>query len=248
MINTVVLVGRLTRDPELRRTPSGTSVCTFTIAVNRRIKSPGQPEADFPSCTAWGRQAEVLCQFMRKGGLIGVTGRIQTRSFDDANGQRQYRTDVVAEHIDFLESRAARDSHGQGQQGGYGYDGGYQDNGYGQGGYGQNYGGGNYSQGYNSNSQYGNQGYQSGSYNNRNQNTGYGSGGYSSGGYGQSSGAFTGYQNKQEVPASSGSAAEGAPGASSYQNRTAGTDSSIDAADALSDSDDLDIATDDLPF
>lgn len=106
MINRVVLVGRLTRDPELKYTPSGVPMARFSLAVNRTIKSEGQPEADFPNCIAWRKQAENLANFMKKGSLIGIEGRIQTGSFEGQDGKRVYTTDVVADSILFLEPRS----------------------------------------------------------------------------------------------------------------------------------------------
>lgn len=105
MINSVSLTGRLTKDPELRMTQSGTSVTSFTLAVNRRPNSQGQQEADFISCVAWGKTAQVAEQYLHKGSLIGIEGRIQTRSYDNQQGHRVYVTEVVTETLSFLESR-----------------------------------------------------------------------------------------------------------------------------------------------
>lgn len=107
-MNRVVLIGRLTRDIELRKTQTGTSVGSFTIAVNRRLKQEGQPEADFIRCTAWGKTAEIMSQYLGKGALVGIEGRIQTGSYQDRDGKTVYTTDVVVENFDFLESKAAR--------------------------------------------------------------------------------------------------------------------------------------------
>lgn len=108
MINRVVLVGRLTKDPELRYTPSGLPMARFTIAVNRTFSNQqGDREADFISCIAWRKQAENLANFMRKGSLIGVEGRIQTGSYEGQDGKRVYTTDVVADSVQFLEPRNA---------------------------------------------------------------------------------------------------------------------------------------------
>lgn len=115
MINRVVLVGRITRDIELRKTPNGASVVSFTVACNRRSKQEGQPDADFINCVAWNRVADLMAQYLNKGALIGVEGRIQTRSYDDKDGKRVYVTEVVAESVQFLESRNAS----QGQQQSY---------------------------------------------------------------------------------------------------------------------------------
>lgn len=105
MINRVVLIGRLTKDPELRKTQSGTSVVSYTIAVNRRSQTPGQPDADFINCVAWNKTAELMAQYLHKGSLIGVEGRIQTRSYDNQQGQRVYVTEVVTDSVQFLESK-----------------------------------------------------------------------------------------------------------------------------------------------
>ena len=107
MINNVVLLGRLTRDVELRYTPSNQAVATFTLAVNRNFKnqSTGEREADFINCVMWRQQAENLANWTKKGHLIGITGRIQTRSYDNQQGQRVYVTEVVAESFQLLESR-----------------------------------------------------------------------------------------------------------------------------------------------
>ena len=107
MINRVVLVGRLTRDPELRKTQNGTSVVSYTIACNRRVQTPGQPDADFISCVAWNKTADLMAQYLHKGSLIGVEGRIQTRNYDNQQGQRVYVTEVVTESVQFLESKNA---------------------------------------------------------------------------------------------------------------------------------------------
>ena len=115
MINNVVLVGRMTRDAELRYTPSNVAVATFTLAVNRTFKSQnGEREADFINVVMWRQQAENLANWAKKGSLIGATGRIQTRSYDNQQGQRVYVTEVVAENFQMLESRSVR----EGQTGG----------------------------------------------------------------------------------------------------------------------------------
>jgi single-strand DNA-binding protein len=156
MINRVVLVGRLTRDPELRTSSSGTANTRFTVACDRRFKQPNGPEADFISCVAFGRTAEVIAQYFSKGRLIGVEGRIQTGSYENQQGQRVYTTDVVVENFSFLESKNsagnnynnASNNYSQnsfGGQGGYGNQNGYQQNSNPYGtpsqNYGQNYGG-----------------------------------------------------------------------------------------------------------
>ena len=115
MINNVVLVGRMTRDAELRYTPNNVATASFTLAVNRTFKNQaGEREADFINCVIWRQQAENLANWAKKGALIGVTGRIQTRSYDNAQGQRVYVTEVVAENFQMLESRAAREGYAGG--------------------------------------------------------------------------------------------------------------------------------------
>jgi single-strand DNA-binding protein len=108
MINRVVLVGRLTKDPELKYTQTGIAVTRFTLAVNRAFQSAsGEREADFISCVAWRKQAENIANFLRKGSLAGVDGRIQTGSFEGQDGKRVYTTEVVADSTQFLEPRNA---------------------------------------------------------------------------------------------------------------------------------------------
>ena len=105
MINRVVLVGRMTKDPVLRKTGTGASVTSFTVACDRRIKTEGQPTADFINCVCWNKVADNTAQFMHKGSLVGVEGRIQTRSYDDQSGRRVYVTEVVADSVQFLEPK-----------------------------------------------------------------------------------------------------------------------------------------------
>ena len=106
MINNVVLVGRMTRDAELRYTPSDQAVATFTLAVNRNFKNQdGEREADFIKCVIWRQQAENLANWAKKGALIGIVGSIQTRNYKNQQGQRVYVTEVVAESFQLLESR-----------------------------------------------------------------------------------------------------------------------------------------------
>lgn len=110
MINNVVLVGRLTKDPDLKYTASGTAVSTFTLAVNRNFTNQsGNREADFINCVIWRKSAETLANYAKKGTLLGVIGRIQTRSYENQQGQRVYVTEVVAENFQLLESRSASD-------------------------------------------------------------------------------------------------------------------------------------------
>lgn len=114
MMNRVVLVGRLTKDPELRYTPSGVAVATFTIAVNRTFSNQqGEKEADFINCVVWRKPAENVANFLKKGSLAGVDGRIQTRSYDGQDGKRVYVTEVVAESVQFLEPRGSNQNNDQ---------------------------------------------------------------------------------------------------------------------------------------
>ena len=115
MINKVVLVGRMTKEAELRYTPSNIAVATFTLAVNRDFKGEnGEREADFINVVLWRQAAENLANWAKKGSLVGVTGRIQTRNYDNQQGQRVYVTEVVAERFQLLESKG--DNQGQSQQ------------------------------------------------------------------------------------------------------------------------------------
>jgi single-strand DNA-binding protein len=103
MINQVTLVGRLTKDPELRITPDGTSVVNVTLAVNRHFKNQnGDYEADFVHCTLWRKVAENTANYCRKGAIIGITGKIHTRNYNNQEGKRVYVTEVVAEAVQFL--------------------------------------------------------------------------------------------------------------------------------------------------
>ena len=110
MLNSVCLVGRLTRDPERKYTGNTIAVASFSLAVNRNFKDAnGERETDFINCVIWRQQAENLANWAKKGALIGITGRIQTRSYENQQGQRVYVTEVVAENFQMLESRAARE-------------------------------------------------------------------------------------------------------------------------------------------
>ena len=112
MINRVILVGRLTRDPMLRKTQSGLSVATFTVACDRRFSGGnGQDrQTDFISCVAWRQSADFLGQYAHKGALVGVDGRIQTRNYDNASGQKVYVTEVVCDSVQLLESKSASEN------------------------------------------------------------------------------------------------------------------------------------------
>lgn len=110
MINNVVLVGRLTRDPELKFTSNGQAVATFNLAVNRNFTNQsGEREADFVNCVIWRKPAETLANYAKKGTLIGVVGRIQTRNYENQQGQKVYVTEVVCDNFQLLESRNANE-------------------------------------------------------------------------------------------------------------------------------------------
>lgn len=128
MINNVTLTGRITKDLEKKETGKGTSVVNFSLAVDRRFKNAnGEHDADFISIQAWGLTADLLCKYCGKGSLIGIEGRIQTRNYENNQGQRVYVTEVVAENVTFLDSKK---SSNQSQQGGYQQSDGYQNNNY----------------------------------------------------------------------------------------------------------------------
>ena len=115
MINRTVLVGRLTRDTDLRTTGSGVSVATFTLAVNRQFtNAQGEREADFISCVIWRKGAENFANYTHKGSLVGVEGRIQTRSYDNNEGQRVYVTEVVVDNFSLLDSKKDNQSAAEG--------------------------------------------------------------------------------------------------------------------------------------
>lgn len=118
MINNVVLVGRLTKDADLRYTSNGTAVASFTVAVNRSFKKDNEDQkADFINCVAWRKTAEALANFTKKGSLVGVEGQIQTRSYENKEGQKVYVTEVNAREVKFLESKktGAQDDLGSSQ-------------------------------------------------------------------------------------------------------------------------------------
>ena len=109
MINRVVMVGRMTRDPELRRTGSGAAVTSFTLALNRNYNSADGQQADYISCVVWNKVAENVAQYCSKGSLVGVEGRLRSRTYDNVQGQRVYVTEVVCDSVQFLETRAQRE-------------------------------------------------------------------------------------------------------------------------------------------
>lgn len=105
-MNKVILIGRLTRDPEIRTT-ANSIMASFSVAVDRRYKQDGQPDADFPRVIAWGKTAEFIEKYFHKGMKIGIEGRIQTGSYQNQNGQTIYTTDVIADAVEFVESKNA---------------------------------------------------------------------------------------------------------------------------------------------
>lgn len=117
MLNRVVLVGRLTKDPEYRTTPSGVSVATFTLAVNRTFtNAQGEREADFINCVVFRRQADNVNNYLSKGSLAGVDGRLQSRNYENQEGRRVFVTEVVCDSVQFLEPKNAQQNGCQRQQ------------------------------------------------------------------------------------------------------------------------------------
>lgn len=104
-MNTVVLVGRTTKDIELRRTGSGTAVASFTLAVNRDFRTQDGQDADFIQCVAWKKTAELLEQYVHKGDRIALNGSIRTRNYEDNYGKKVYVTEVLVNHVEFLETK-----------------------------------------------------------------------------------------------------------------------------------------------
>ena len=120
MLNRVVLVGRLTRDPDFRTSQSGVSVANFTLAVNRTFtNAQGEREADFINCVVFRRQAENVNTYLSKGSLAGVDGRLQSRSYDNKEGQRVYVTEVVCDSVQFLEPKGSNNNSNQSNSGQY---------------------------------------------------------------------------------------------------------------------------------
>lgn len=111
-MNKAFLIGNLTRDPELRTLPSGVSVCTFTIAINRKfVNQQGVREADFLNIVAWRQLGETCARYLSKGRKVGVTGSIQTRSYDAQDGSKRYVTEVIADNVEFCDSRPSEGGH-----------------------------------------------------------------------------------------------------------------------------------------
>ncbi|EHJ08400.1 single-stranded DNA-binding protein [Staphylococcus simiae] len=118
MLNRVVLVGRLTKDPEFRTTPNGVSIATFTLAVNRTFtNAQGEREADFINCVVFKKQADNVNNYLSKGSLAGVDGRLQSRSYENQEGRRVFVTEVVCDSVQFLEPKNSNQSNNQQQNG-----------------------------------------------------------------------------------------------------------------------------------
>jgi len=118
-MNKVTLVGRMTKDPELLfGQGTGTAICKFTIAVNRRYKKEGQPEADFLPVTVFGKQAEATANYMVKGSLVAIAGNIQTSNYMNKDNVRTYKTEIIAEEVNFLESKNKDNNSSNSNQGG----------------------------------------------------------------------------------------------------------------------------------
>lgn len=163
MFNKVILMGNLTRDPEMRATQNGTALCKFSIAVNRRFSK--QNETDFFNVTAWGQTAEFVGKWFSKGRMILVEGRIENDNYTDNNGVKHYSMNIIAENVSFCGNKSDNGGNGYQNGGGYGNNGGYNGGGFqNNGGYGNNGGG------------YGNGGY-------GNNSGGYPSDGYNDGGF-----------------------------------------------------------------
>ena len=111
MLNVVAIMGRLTADPELRKTPNGISVCSFSIACNRSyVKQGGERETDFVNIVAWRSTAEFICRYFRKGNMIAINGSIQTRNYEDKNGNKRTAFEIVADNVYFCESKSSSQS------------------------------------------------------------------------------------------------------------------------------------------
>lgn len=128
MLNKAILMGRLTRDPELRHTQSNMAVCSFRLAIDRDRKGPnGERQTDFIDCVAWGRQAEFVAQWFAKGVMAIVVGRVQSRQWQDQNGNNRTAIEVNCDEVSFGETKKAREANAGYAGGGYGgYDNGSQ--------------------------------------------------------------------------------------------------------------------------
>ena len=126
-MNKILLIGRLTKDPELRYTQSGTAVASFTLAVNRNFTNQnGEREADFINCIAWQKAAEFVSQYFKKGQQMALEGRLQVRTYDDNNGQRRWVTEVIVEQVEFAGSKQSGQNGQSGRGDDLSYDMGYE--------------------------------------------------------------------------------------------------------------------------
>jgi len=117
MLNKVILMGRFTRDPELRSTPQGVSTCSFSIAVDRNFARQGEErKADFINCVAWRQTAEFISKYFKKGSMVALEGSIQTRSWDDNEGKKRYATEVIVSQVYFAESKRDAQSTAMGDE------------------------------------------------------------------------------------------------------------------------------------
>ena len=105
-LNKSILGGRLTADPELKQTTSGVSVCSFTLAVNRKFQKEGEQQVDFINCVAWRQTAEFICKYFKKGSSLCIVGNIQTRTWTDQNNQKRYATEVIVDEAVFVDSKS----------------------------------------------------------------------------------------------------------------------------------------------
>ena len=143
MLNTIIIQGRIVRDPELRRTGSGIAVASFTVAVDRDFAQDGKKETDFIDCVAWRQTGEFVSKYFKKGSMIVVKGRLQIRNWNDKDGNKRKTAEVVADNCYFGSTKS--DSDGPNNNSGYSNNNnGYGNNGNSYGGYGGGYGGGNY--------------------------------------------------------------------------------------------------------
>lgn len=106
-MNKVIMMGRLTKDPDITNTTNGTVIAKYNIAVDRKFKRDGDPDADFFSCTSFGKQAEFVEKYLKKGTKVVITGRVQNNNYTDKNGQKVYGTVLMVEEIEFAESKKA---------------------------------------------------------------------------------------------------------------------------------------------
>lgn len=117
-MNKVIFIGRLSKEPELKYTAGkGTPVCTFSMAVKRRIKKEGYPEADFFNVVIYGKQAEATATYMKKGNMIGIEGSFQNRSYDNKAGEKRYITELIANEVEFLQPKGTGTGSNAGESG-----------------------------------------------------------------------------------------------------------------------------------